>query len=87
MIYMFLSDNPSSGDINLSNLSCLTTKTSKFSLNTLLFNIKLCTVYPNCAEALNGQYMASTGLQLLKNMFKIAKTTGLKKTKVFCVKL
>ena len=23
MIYMFLSNNPSSGDINLSNLSCL----------------------------------------------------------------
>ena len=26
MIYMFLSNNPSSGDINLSNLSCLKLK-------------------------------------------------------------
>ena len=33
MIYMFLSNNPSSGDINLSNLSCLSLRMhTKFCL-------------------------------------------------------
>ena len=32
MIYMFLSNNPSSGDINSSNLSCLIWETLSFNL-------------------------------------------------------
>ena len=32
MIYMFLSNNPSSGDINSSNLSCYFLKAAKFEI-------------------------------------------------------